>query len=465
MSKFWRNSAMTGAGLFLQTCAFYLLFSIISQGAHQPMAGLSFWLVLLALVWAYLLSFYVQTLRFSRNLRGVAGLAISVVSMLILASLNWGRGFIPVGEIINGDSGTAIGVLLTLAFLVTLWWRGSTLAQDDMTLDTVRGSFRWGLILVFAAALIDSLGSAEIVNGFLIVGFFGAGLIGLSLARFSWEAGESQLMSINWWVPIGVATVAVLALGLVISAVGLGGLDDVTRLVLRTVLTIGLWVITPVLLGLGYVVEALVGVASWLAGLFGGGELAYLFEAPEQIRRFEEEIRDETGEGGLPGALVAALKWLGFLTATALTGWLLFRMFGFRRMWRREEEVEETRESLFSWRRANQDLSLLIGDWWNSLMNVAERKKGTAAEPQNPREYYHGLLTVAARLNRPRREWQTPREHQSTLVGVLPAEPVAHIIDCFQSDHYGHVAAGQVELDRLQQDWEHIIEFRLGQEQ
>ena len=464
MSKFWRTSALTGAGLFLQTCAFYLLFNIISQGAHQSMAGISFWLVLLALVWAYLLSFYVQTLRFSRNLRGVTGLAISVVSILILASLNWGRGFIPVGEIVNGDAGTAGGVLLTLAFLVTLWWRGSTLAQDDMTLDTVRGSFRWGLILVFAAVLIDSLSSAEIVNGFLIVGFFGAGLIGLSLARFSWEAGESQQMSINWWVPIGVATVAVLALGLVISAAGLGGLDDVTRLVLRIVLTIGLWVLTPILLGLGYLVQALVGVASWLAGFFGG-DLGYLFEAQEQIRQFEEEVREDTGEGGLPGALVAALKWLGFLTATALTGWILYRMFVIRRTWRREEEVEETRESLFSWSRANQDLSLLIGDWWNRLMNVAERKKRSAADPLNPREYYHGLLTVAARLNRPRREWQTPTEHQSTLEGVLPAEPVAHIIDCFQSDHYGHVAAGQVELDRLQQDWEHINEFPMGREQ
>ena len=247
MSKFWRNSAITGAGLFLETCAFYLLFGIISEVVHLPMAGLSFWLVLLALVWAYLLSFYVQTLRFTGNLRGAAGLAISVVSILILVSLNGDRGLIPVGDIISGDAGTSAGVFFTLAFLVTLWWRGGTLAQDDMALDTVRGAFRWGLVVVFAAVLIDGLGSAEIVNGFLIVGFFAAGLIGLSLARFSWEAGESQQMSINWWVPIGVVTVAVLALGLLISAVGLGGLDDVTRLVLRTVHTIGFWVLRPIL--------------------------------------------------------------------------------------------------------------------------------------------------------------------------------------------------------------------------
>ena len=465
MSKFWRNRAITGAGLFLETCAFYLLFGIISEVVHLPMAGLSFWLVLLALVWAYLLSFYVQTLRFTGNLRGAAGLAISVVSILILVSLNGDRGLIPVGDIISGDAGTSAGVFFTLAFLVTLWWRGGTLAQDDMALDTVRGAFRWGLVVVFAAVLIDGLGSAEIVNGFLIVGFFAAGLIGLSLARFSWEAGESQQMSINWWVPIGVVTVAVLALGLLISAVGLGGLDDVTRLVLRTVHTIGFWMLRPILLVLGGLVWLMVGLGNWIAGYFGGGDLSAMMEAQEQILQFQEDMREQAGEGGPPAALVAALKWAGFLTATALSGWLLYRMFRVRRMWRREDEVEETRESLFSWRRANQDLSSLISEWWNSLVNVAERKKGTAADPRNPREYYHSLLTVAAGLNLPRREWQTPREHQSTLRGVLPAEPVAHIIDCFQLDHYGHVAAGQVELDRLKQDWEVIHEFLGEQDQ
>ncbi len=93
------------------------------------------------------------------------------------------------------------------------------------------------------------------------------------------------------------------------------------------------------------------------------------------------------------------------------------------------------------------------------------RKKGTATAPKNPREYYHGLLAVAAGLNLPRREWQTPREHQSTLRAVLPVEPVAHIIDCFQSDHYGRVAAGEAELDLLKQDWGIINEFLGKREQ
>ena len=125
MNKFWSTSAIAGAGLFLETCAFYLLFRIISVFAHQTVAGMSFWLVLLALVWAYLLSFYIQTLRFTGNLKGMAGLVISVVSILILASLNWGRGMIPVAEIIYWAVWTVGGGLLTLACLLYRWLRGS----------------------------------------------------------------------------------------------------------------------------------------------------------------------------------------------------------------------------------------------------------------------------------------------------------------------------------------------------
>ena len=51
------------------------------------------------------------------------------------------------------------------------------------------------------------------------------------------------------------------------------------------------------------------------------------------------------------------------------------------------------------------------------------------------------------------------RERQRTLKGALPAEPVANIVDCFQSYHYGHVEEGQVGVDRLMVDWETTDEF------
>ncbi len=453
MSQFWRTSAITGAGLFLESCAFYLLIGIISAGLQHQEVALPFWLVLLSLGWAYLLSFYIQVLRFSLNLRGAFGLMISVASLLFFFHLNTGLGLIPVGAILSGRLDAVIRMVLTLAFLVLLWWRGGTIAHDEVTQETVQGSFRWGLVMMFAAVLTEGLTSAHVVNGFLIVGFFAVGLAGLSLARFSSEAGDTQVMSLDWLIPIGVSVGGVLLLGMVISVVGLGGLDDVTRALLGAVGNAGLWILHPVLLAMGYLVSLLVQLGNWLSGLFGGGDLSGLLQAEAQMRQFHESMAQKAGNTGPPAALVAFLKWAAFLAAAGLVGWLLFRVFRFRRLWRGPREVEETRESLFTWTRANQDLSSLLSDWWSRLVLVGEGGRRRQPEPRNPRELYHSLLALAEQLGQPRRDWQTPKEHQRALQELLPLEPVGRIVDGFQSVHYGCGRVVPGDMDRLLLDW------------
>ena len=196
-------------------------------------------------------------------------------------------------------SKTAYALVLTFAFLVALWWRGTSLAHDEVTLDTVRNAFQWALAVVIGAVVIDAIADAEIVSGFLILGFFAVGLFGLSLARFSAESADVQVMSREWFIPIGAAVGAVLLLALLISGLGLGGLDDVTRFILRVVGTVGEWILKPILLGLGYIAAALVSFGNWLTSVMGGGDLSGLREAQEQMRRFHESLEDVEG-GGVP---------------------------------------------------------------------------------------------------------------------------------------------------------------------
>jgi hypothetical protein len=464
MSQFWRNSLITGVALFLETCAFYLVFTIITTVIQLPEAHIPFGLVFLALLWAFIVSLYVQTIRFSLNLRGAFGLMVSVVSLLILSNLSTGSGLIPFGKILGGDLLTAFTIVLSLAFLIVLWWRGSAIAQDDVTLDSIRSTFQWGLGVVFIAVVIDALSSADVINGFLIVGFFGVGLAGLSLARFSSESGDSPAMSKDWLVPIGVTVGGVLLLGLLISALGLGGLDDVTRAILGWVGTAGLWILRPILLGLGLIAAGLVALGNWLASVFGGGDLSGLELAQEQIRQFHESL-EEVEQGGPPVVLIALLKWSAFLGAAALVGWLLFRIFRFRRLLRSTGEVEEIRESLFTWQRANQDLSALLNGWWSNLVQAASGESRRQSVPSNPRELYYSFLLLAAELGHPRREWQTPREHQRALGWLLPPEPVAHIVDGFQLVHYGHGQVDDGRMQQLLQDWSAIRQYVTEQQQ
>ena len=306
---------------------------------------------------------------------------------------------------------------------MVLWWRGTAIAHDDVTLDTIRGSFQWGMAVVFAAVLIDSLTPVKVVSGFLVLGFFGTGLAGLSLARFSWESTEPQPMARDWLLPIGISVGGVLLLGLMVSLLGLGGLDDLTRSILRMVGTAGLWIIKPFLLGLGFVAAGLVALGNWLTGFFGGGDLSGLEAAQEQLRQFQESL-EEVDQSGPPRLLVALLKGIAFLVAVTLGGWILFRIFRFRKLFRESLEVEETRESLFSWEKANRDLASLLNGWWAGLMPGAKGGAGPYQEPRDPRELYHSFLVLAEESGHPRAQGETPREHQRNLGWTLPPEPV-----------------------------------------
>ena len=458
MTRFWRNSFLIGVVLILETCVFYMGFSVVTTVIQLPEANVHIGLVFLTLLWSFVLSMYIQTVRFSLNLRGILGLVVSVISLVVLSNLITSSGLIPFGVVLNGDLKSVATVVLSFVFLVTLWWRGTRVAQEEVTLDTIRSTFQWGLGVVFLAVIVDAISAEDVVSGFLVLAFFGVGLLGMATARFASESGESKVMSTDWFISIGVAVGGVLLLGLVISLLGLGGLDDVTRTTFGLAGQIGLWILKPIALGVGFIAAGMVTLINWLASFFDGGDLSSLAEAQRQIDEFHESLED-VEQTGPPALLVAFLKWTTFLLFVAIVGWILFRLFRFRRYMGSAGEVEETRESLFSWERANRDLVSILGGWWDNLVQSAGGDGRLRPQPQNPRELYHSFLLLAQDVGHPKREEQTPKEHQNVLVWTLPLEPVAHIVDGFQEVHYGHEEVGEDKMDDLLQDWTNLQQF------
>ena len=418
MSPLSRTAAITGASLFLEVCAFYLIFGMAGNVLGQPQAVLPFGLVLVALLWAYVLSLYVQTLKFTANLRGVVGLSVSIASFLFLISLDSGFDLTRLGAVAGGSASSAFDLALTVGFLLVLWWRGSSLTQDRVSLDVVRSSFRLGVVVLVVAILIDGLGSFDLVNGVLVVGFFAVGLFGLALTRFSSELGDSQRMSLDWWIPIAASVSAVLLLGLLVAAAGLGGLDDVTRQTLGIVGDAGAWILRPMILVLGVIAGLLASFVSWISGMFGGGDISGFDQAVGRIEQFQQNMREGAGEGGPPQILFNLIKWLAFLVGASLVGWVVYRIFRIKGGRRSAVGAEETRESLFSWSKVNQDLSTALSGWWRNLGGSKLRGRGNIREPNTPREFYYGLLVLAEGLGQPRRQWQTPREQPMGPAGL-----------------------------------------------
>ncbi len=428
-----------------------MAFSMFTALTNTADARLPLWLVFLALVWSFILSLYIQTIRFSLNLRGVIGLFISLLSLFLLTNLNSGMGFFPIGRLIYGDLHVAFTLALSFVFLVGLWWRGTSLAHDEVSLETVRTAFQWGLAVLIVSVVVDTLVPVKIVGGFVVLSFFTVGLIGLSLARFSTESADAQMMSREWFIPIGVAVGAVLLLALLISGLGMGGLDDVTRFLLRIVGNVGEWILRPILLGLGYIAEALVVFGKWLTSIMGGGDLSGLNEAQEQLRRFHENLEDVEG-AGLPQWVYTLLRVTMFLLASLVIGFIVYRVFRFRRLFKLSGDVQEVRESLFAWGKANADLAGVVEGWWNDLVGKAINDGKAEPDPEDPREVYHRFLNISDNMGHPKAEGQTPREHQVDLEEELPPQPVDRIVGGFHSAHYGNHPAGSGEMQILLHD-------------
>ena len=430
MSAFGRAALITGIALFLEGFALYLASRLLANAIRLPDAAIPLGVAMLAMGWSFILSWYVQTIRFSLNLRGIIGLALSAVSVLVLAGVSMGAGWFPVRQVLSGDLRTAAALGMTAVFMLALWWRGTAIARDDVTLDVVRNAFVRGVVVIIAAVAADPLMEARIVRLPALLLYFAIGLAGLAVSRFAAEGGG--LMNRGWMAAILAGVGGVLALALVLGALGIGGLDDAARAIMRGIAFLGLWTLRPILLLLGLLAAGLVAIGNWVSGLFGGGDLSGLELARLQIEEFHESLRDVEGDGP-PSVILTVIKWVAFLAALSLAGWALFRMFRRRRLTGGNYAEGELRESIFTWQGAGQDVTDTLAGWMNRVSNMRRRRP----PPVTPREVYHRMLEVASTLGFPRRRWQTPQEHRQDVSATLPDPPVSRIVSRFQRYYYG----------------------------
>ena len=157
MGSFARGALITCIALFLEGFALYLGCRLVANVIRLPDAAIPLGIVVLAMGWSFLLSWYVQTIRFSLNLRGIIGLALSAVSVLVLAGASMGAGWFPLGQLLSGDLRTVAALAVTGIFMLLLWWRGTAIARDDVTLDVVRSAFVRGVVIVIVVVIADAL--------------------------------------------------------------------------------------------------------------------------------------------------------------------------------------------------------------------------------------------------------------------------------------------------------------------
>ena len=460
MSQQRINNILIGIQLFLEGYTYFICYTIISHliGIHD--GSLPFWMTLMTLVWSFLLSFVVQTINFSLNVRGVLGLISGGFSILILASMHHNLNPFQVSELFNEDWINTAQYIVSLAFLTILWWRGGMLARDETTLDSIRNVFQTGILIITFGLLISMFTSWTISSYPYILFFFSAGLAGLSLARFSGQPSDYQISLKSWLIPICSSVAIVILVGLIIAGLGISGIDESLRFLLKLLGGLAEWLLRPLLLGLGFIASGLIIFGTWLSNLFGGGNLDGLEFALGHTQDLYESL-DESREDNSNRFLITCLKIAALGSFGIVSGWCLFKVFRFKRHWSNQSQSETSRESFLTTKLISNDIKSMLHHVLNKAIPLPNNRRSYIRDPKNAREVYYQFLILTKELGHPRNPGQSPKEHQTNLADLLPIEPVTKIVSEFQDVHYGNPYLEISDMDTLLHNW-HIVLNHVG---
>ena len=345
------------------------------------------------------------------------------------------------------------------AFLgVVLWWRGGRLASTESPAEALATSFRWGIVALSIAAVVDIFSSSDLKVFRVMFMFFAAGLAGLSVAHvlpMSKRANEGG----TWPRVIGGVVSAVLVTGLLFSLLQRGALTFLSAPILIVLNALATAIFFAVVIPVAYVFEFLLRALAWLAKLIGlgpeEGEAMPPFEGfGEMVLRVQEET--DTG----PSAFLHALEWTLLALAVVALLFVLAKAFRRRGGWWKfstqgsRESVGEGVDPAFD--MANLLFDLLPSRFKRSSKPQARRLPEDAPDVVEVFRVYFGLLALAEEKGYTRPINETPAEYQRTLERVFPSGLVRAATAAFIRACYGHRPAPREQIDEMRASLERL---------
>lgn len=317
------------------------------------------------------------------------------------------------------------------------WYRGAGIGRSHLLIDDVFGHFTFGCIALVVLGLARAAWAAAAPPGGGtegVLAFFACGMVALALARLELlrrgraAGGEAPgAVGRHWMGLLAITTIGVLGAAVLLAgAVSFQVLSDMTRL-MGGALSLVLLAIVALALPIVFLMEQLIYGIRWL--------LAALGVAPEPVQPMPpepmnfEELQEQVENNELaPGIVLAAQAiGLGLLIALAIAI-LVIALFRYRAS--REDQVEEERESIWSWREAWAAFLEGLHALWLRLLRQANPGPAAGAGPhwaeatepaaRTVREIYCAFLAWSAQRGVRRRMDQTPYEFLVELSAGIP---------------------------------------------
>ncbi len=472
----WRKEILYLGLAAMESCWLYPWLLMLTPGSgekaqHIPFAALLSTL-LLALYLTRLLSWEAVPLLIQR----IATIVLAFLSSLVLLRLyvyvdysvrdmSWLRHFAwEVGNVLQRISPSL--VIFFAGFY--LWWRGISLAQRELGVESVGFSFRMGIITFFWFLAVTIFGSRIDATPFIFAYFF-LGLVVMGLARIE-DVSQSRIgirspFNASWMGILAGSTLVVAALS--ILAASLLSLRSLTALLKQ---------LHPVVVLLGKIAYPVLVAMAWLlqlilASLIRIFRSAWGAKGLEPLGNFSEQLEEfrQIGEPaqGPPPLILQVLLWgfLGFAFVAVLT----VLAFSINRRWRAlQAGPTGEHESVWEAESAAKGVRDALESRWQRLREELQaqlaRLRGEEYSLVSIRHIYASLVKLATASGFPRHEAQTPYEYITTLHRSFPGsdEEITLITDAYVRTHYGQRLFRAAYVQRVRDAW---LAIRTRQEQ
>lgn len=357
--------------------------------------------------------------------------------------------------------------LLVFAAALYLWFRGISLAQRDIGVDSVGFSFRVG-IAAFVWLFLVQITVPAVRYPTLVLLYFMLGLLAVGLARIE---GVSQ-SRIGVRSPFNASWMAILlgsVAALLATCVGVAWIfswQNLSRVV---------QLLRPLWTALGRLTSPIATVLAWLlqqmldllirlfSGLFSylGGEQGLVPEAGVRLEQFQQTQQ----AGGIVLFVLQVLKWglLAFVLALVL----VIIALSVDRLRHAGGDEGASQQATWESRRSQSPASENTHGWqrlWDGLQEQLARLFGDDYSLVSVRRIYASLQRLAASSGYPRSDAATPYEYMATLTrGFQGSEREIRLItEAYVRTHYGQRSFPPEYVQEVRDAW---LAVRARQEQ
>lgn len=421
----------------------------------------------------------------------MAGIGLVIVFVVIRIEYGYdiepfsGYWFVYIGRIILNSFSQFNSIVLALPAAAYFWWRGMLLGRKEeynyISSNVVFGAGSFVILgfIWWATMGTTSFGDMTDAIGIYVAAFFFFGLIGTSLNNLRnvqkrMKPDEIQPISYGRWVPlvVGLVTVIIAIGGFIATITSL----DIAGYIKRSGSTISHW-LEIVLPWLALPLKYILMPFEWLAR-----EIFELLIRLFGVRSIEPEGEQGAGEvtpeivpGATPEDWLRIIKWALFIIVVIVVTILIARSIERSRRRRMETtpDIEESRESLWSWRMLFNGLIQffirIFGRFMPKREGKEERLPGSMPVSQTEssvttlkiRDIFKHLLRDASKIGIGRRRSETPFEYAQRFSKEIPEtnQPMQELTNLYVQVRYSDSDAGNEQIIQANSLWKQIKEY------